>query len=69
MHILQVQSKKELYDIWQLNETNSLENISGFKPNITPRSRFGGTLTYKENATGYFYTAKINNRWWLVYRV
>ena len=53
---------------WVARETRTLADVSGaaaIKPD-TGLSRFGGLTLRKEKATGFFHTAKIAGRWWLV---
>lgn len=55
-------------DKWVGHATRTLEDIPGaaaIKPD-TKLSRFGGLATRKEKSTGFFHTAKIDGRWWLV---
>ena len=55
-------------DKWVARPTRTLEDLPGaaaIKIN-GDLSRFGGLTTRKEKATGFFHTAKIGGRWWLV---
>ena len=52
---------------WEFFETCTLKNIAGFKAvkSITP-SAYGSDVSKKYNATGFFRTEKIGNRWWVI---
>jgi hypothetical protein len=55
-------------DKWVARATRTLDDVPGaaaIKPDTGP-SRFGGLTSRKEKATGFFHTAKIDGRWWLV---
>ncbi len=55
-------------DKWVAKATRTLADVpgaAGIKPD-TGLSRFGGLTSRKEKATGFFRTAKIDGRWWLV---
>ena len=50
-----------------LRDTRTLEHLAGFTPAEDVRiTRFGGWLERREKATGFFHTARIDGRWWLV---
>lgn len=46
--------------------TRTLASLSGFKPKTIKTDRYGGRLDKKEKATGFYYTKKINGRWWAI---
>jgi len=53
---------------WVAYPTRTLADVPGaaeLKPD-TGLSRYGGLTSRKENATGFFHTAKLGGRWWLV---
>jgi len=53
---------------WVAYPTRTLADVQGaaaLKPD-TGLSRYGGLTSRKENATGFFHTAKLGGRWWLV---
>lgn len=55
-------------DNWVAYPTRTLADVSGaaaVKPD-TALSQFGGLTSRNEKATGFFHTAKIDGRWWLV---
>ena len=55
-------------DKWVAKPTRTLDDVpgaAGIKPD-TGLSRFGGLTSRKEKATGFFHTAKMDGRWWLV---
>lgn len=55
-------------DKWVPRTTRTLSDIPGAAklPPDSGLSRYGGLTSRKEKATGYFHTAKIDGRWWLV---
>ncbi len=46
--------------------TRTLESVSGFKPKKVKTSRYGGRLDKRDKATGFYYTKKIDGRWWVI---
>jgi len=55
-------------DKWMDRPTRTLADVPGaaaIKPD-TGLNRFGGLTARQEKATGFFHTAKIDGRWWLV---
>jgi hypothetical protein len=50
---------------WKNHPTRTLDDLPAI-PADAGLDRFGGSLTRKEKATGFFHTAKIGERWWLV---
>jgi hypothetical protein len=46
--------------------TRVVEQLKGFTPRITPTDQYGGRLDRSAHATGFYYTKKIDNRWWVV---
>lgn len=55
-------------DKWVPKPTRSLDDVPG-AASIAPDtalSRYGGLTSRKEKATGFFRTAKVKGRWWLV---
>jgi hypothetical protein len=55
-------------DKWMAKATRTLDDVpgaAGIKPDAG-LSRFGGLTSRKEKATGFFHTATIDGRWWLV---
>jgi len=55
-----ISSVEELKDVWA-KEDEALEESQDFG-----FSRYGGWKARKEKATGFFHTAEIDGRWWLV---
>jgi hypothetical protein len=55
-------------DKWTARATRALADVPGaadLKPD-TGLSRYGGMTSRKEKATGFFHTAKVGGRWWMV---
>lgn len=49
------------------HDTRLVSDLDGYKENIYEVDRFGGILAgEKQEATGYYYTKKIGDRWWVV---
>ena len=53
---------------WTTQKMRTINSLKGFvpseeKPQLSP---YGGDLSRQTEATGYFYTKKIGERWWLV---
>jgi hypothetical protein len=55
-------------DKWVPRITRTLEEVPGAAAISTDPalSRYGGLVSRKEKATGFFHTAKVDGRWWLV---
>ena len=53
---------------WKWYSTVTLDDLPAYLQAETDvgLSQYGGLLARQTNATGYFHTLKINNRWWLV---
>jgi|GEM_PF-1428672 len=52
---------------WASYPTRTLATMQDFNPGTPIQlSKYGGRLDRKEKATGYFHTAKVDGRWWLV---
>ena len=53
---------------WKNYPTRTLEDFPGLAaaPADSALGKYGGLLAHKEKATGFFHTAKVGNRWWLV---
>ncbi len=53
--------------VWVTYQAQTVENLPGYTPAEEPLlSRYGGYLTEKRTATGFFRTEKIDNRWWII---
>jgi len=64
---LVVESKKKPHQQWVPKETYSIEQLVGYTKRADPEySRYGGIKSTQFPATGFFYTTKYNDRWWLV---
>lgn len=66
--VIKVDAKIVLKDSWQSYETKTLENLKNFSSSESqePQGKFGGILSIKEKATGFFHTAQIGDRWWMI---
>ncbi|MBT3289795.1 MAG: hypothetical protein HN380_20795 [Victivallales bacterium] len=52
---------------WVQQPTRTVAELAGFTPGAPlARSRYGGILAEKREATGFFRTEKVAGRWWLV---
>ena len=53
---------------WVAMETRTLDTLAGknYIPEDTGLSPYGGMSSRREKATGFFHTAKVHDRWWLV---
>ncbi len=50
---------------WKTFSTRTLDDLPAFAPDAD-LDKYGGLSASKEAATGFFHTAKIGGRWWLV---
>lgn len=53
---------------WVVSKVRTLDSLKDFIPSTEkPQlSKYGGDMSRKTEATGYFHTKKIGDRWWLV---
>ena len=66
---LQVDVKRKPSDPeWKPRETWTLAQAAGFQARTEPaaRSAYGGDLSMRTEAKGYFYAKRIADRWWLI---
>ena len=55
------------YSDWTKFPSQTVDLVKGFKEVKNPKlSLYGGDLTQKHKATGFFYTQKSGNRWWII---
>lgn len=60
-------SEKKTYGEWKWYPTRTMQTLKGFTAGRTIKTdRYGGRMDKKVKATGFFYTMKINGRWWIV---
>ena len=57
---------KESWTSPQPHGTRVMEQLQGFVPKAIPTDKWGGRTDITATATGYFYTKKINSRWWAI---
>lgn len=64
---LLIEAKKKPHHQWVSRETYTIEQLLGYQAKSDPEySRYGGMVGTQFPATGFFYTKKYNDRWWLV---
>ena len=64
---LLIEAKKKPHHQWVPRETYTIEQLVGYQEKPDPEySRYGGMVDTQFPATGFFYTKKYNDRWWLV---
>lgn len=64
---IMVEAKKKISQAWVAKATYTIDQLSGYEQKSDSKySRYGGMLGTQFPATGFFYTAKYNDRWWLV---
>lgn len=63
-----VASRKDNKDtVWANYEAQTVASLPGFKQRSEPAvSQYGGWKTWKTNATGFFRTEKVKDRWWII---
>ncbi|NOT93783.1 hypothetical protein [Ferruginibacter sp.] len=60
-------SEKKTYGQWKWYNTRTIQTLNGFKNTaVIKTDKYGGGTDRKFKATGFFYSAKINNRWWII---
>ncbi|HEY0306729.1 MAG TPA: beta-glucosidase [Acidobacteriaceae bacterium] len=50
----------------QAHATRVIEQLQGFAPKTIPLDKWGGRTDISATPTGYFYTKKIDGRWWAI---
>ncbi|MCD8032080.1 MAG: hypothetical protein LUF85_14985 [Bacteroides sp.] len=56
-----------LDSVWTSYEATTVKGLYRYKPGKEPAlSRFGGYMTDRQEATGFFRTQQINGRWWII---
>jgi len=60
-------SEKKTYGAWKWYATRTMQTLNGYKTGKPIKlSRYGGRSDKKTTATGFFYTKKIDGRWWII---
>ena len=60
-------SEKKTYGQWKWYNTRTIQTLNGFKNTaVIKTNKYGSRTDKKFKATGFFYSAKINNRWWII---
>lgn len=54
------------WDDVKMRPTRVVEQLKDFTPRIVPTDKFGGRLDRSAPATGFYYTRKMGDRWWVV---
>jgi len=66
-NLLKVKAKAKPDSEWKDYETRTTDNIAGLLKTTKPtEDEFGGRMDKAAEATGYFYSKKINDRWWII---
>lgn len=53
--------------VWVSYKAATVDGISGFKKKKEPQtSQYGGWKAWQKQATGFFRTEKVDNRWWII---
>lgn len=72
---IQVEAQRRLfnsgdvkYTPYESFETRTIDLLSGYKTpkELSGTSKYGGWLNHRTDATGFFHTRKIGDRWWCV---
>ena len=65
---LTVEAAQKAGDPWKAYPTRTLDDLPAAIVNATDSglSKYGGLLARKAKATGFFYPARVDGRWWLV---
>jgi hypothetical protein len=66
--LIPVKVKKKPGNPWVLYHARTIDNLAGFVPGsrTIARSKYGGRADKRLGATGFFRTANVDGRWWLV---
>jgi hypothetical protein len=58
---------KSVYSDWTECKTYTVDRLPNYKPvsSLLP-TRYGSNILIKSDAKGFFYTKKINDRWWII---
>lgn len=63
---LMVNVKRNPKDSWKKYPTRTINGLAGYVQNKISLNAYGSRTDQQEKATGFFHTAKIGNRWWLI---
>ena len=55
-----------VYSDWKLFPTATFDHLKGVEKNNESIDEYGGMISIKTVATGFFRTEKLNNRWWVI---
>ena len=61
-----VSAKRKPTDTPKSHATRLLADLTGFSPVGVKLDKHGGWLSEEYQTTGFFYTKKIGDRWWLI---
>lgn len=61
-----VNSEKKTFGEWKTYPARTVQTLEGYQPKEVKLSMYGGRTDRRVKATGFFYTTKINGRWWTV---
>ncbi len=64
----EVMSRRNALDsVWTSYIAKTVDRLPGFEPSQEPQlSVYGGWMNQKFEATGFFRTQKVNDRWWII---
>lgn len=58
---------KPVYSDWAQFEATTVAKLPNFEPDTTPEfNKYGSSMLLKSDPKGFFYTKKINGRWWII---
>ncbi|TCC91664.1 agarase [Pedobacter frigiditerrae] len=64
--VLNNSSEKASFTAYKTYSTRTLSSLSQFKSKKIRTDKYGGRMDRKEKATGFYYTKKIGDRWWVI---
>ncbi|RZK59474.1 MAG: agarase [Pedobacter sp.] len=64
--VLNNSSEKASFTPYKFVKTRTLSSLSQFKSKKIRTDKYGGRMDRKEKATGFYYTKKIGDRWWVI---
>ncbi|TFH39485.1 MAG: hypothetical protein E4G95_01030, partial [Bacteroidia bacterium] len=58
---------KNIYSDWKKFNAVTVDKIAGFDNAVQPElTRYGSNPSLKDQPTGFFYTKRIGDRWWII---
>ncbi|TWT56570.1 agarase [Allorhodopirellula solitaria] len=61
-----VMAKPKPHHSWRERPTRTVALLDGFQAKPIQRNQYGSRMDQREESTGFFYTAQLDGRWWII---